>query len=313
MKKIKDCSALEEVSLIVRLSNVQIKKTTTDDPYASMIAFDGEDKIDAKMWKFTPELKEKLVSGEVYVATGRMKEYQGKLQLNIVDIRKVEESDHVDLSIFYEKAKVDQNELMTYIDQYFKKINNVILKNIVSIILKNHLDQFFEHPAAVTMHHNYYGGLAYHTYCMLRLADAYLELYPFVNRDLVYAGVILHDVGKIRELSGPKGTEYTKEGKLLGHISLGANEIYEIAKELNVEKSEEVLNLLHIILSHHGELECGSPKEPMTPEAMLIHFLDLTDSKMAALEPEVEKTKKGEYTSPIASFDRRIFYIPNVE
>ena len=117
-KKIKECQPLEEVSLLVRLSNVTIKKTNTDADYASMIAFDGQDKIEAKMWKFTPELKEKLVSGEVYLANGRMKEYQGKLQLNISDIQKIDASDEVDLSIFYEKAKIDQEQLIHYINEY---------------------------------------------------------------------------------------------------------------------------------------------------------------------------------------------------
>ena len=114
------------------------------------------------------------------------------------------------------------------------------------------------------------------------------------------------------ELSGPKGTEYTKLGKLLGHISIGANEIYASAIDLGLEKTEEVINLLHIILSHHGQLEYGSPKEPLTAEAELIHLLDFGDSRMASLEKEVVKTKKGEYTSPITAFDRKSFYIPDI-
>lgn len=313
MKKIKECSALEEVELILRLSDVQIKKTTTNVDYASMIAFDGTDKIEAKIWKFTDDLKSKLVSGEVYVVNGRMKDYQGKLQLNILDIRLVDENDNVDLNDFYEKAKISKEDLAKDINDYFQKIQNIHLKNITSVLLKKHLDDFFEYPAAVTMHHNYYSGLAYHTYSMLKLSDVYLNLYPFLNKDLVYSGIILHDLGKLIELSGPKGTEYTKAGKLLGHISIGANEIYANACDLGIEKTEEILNLLHIILSHHGELEYGSPKEPLTAEAELIHLLDYSDSRMASLENEVLKTNKGEYTSPISAFDRHVFYIPNIK
>ncbi|MCI5939576.1 MAG: HD domain-containing protein [Bacilli bacterium] len=315
MKKIKDIltSNNEEVELILRLSDVQIKKTSTNEDYASMLGFDGEEKIEAKIWNFTDDMKKALVNGEVYKVVARTKQYQNRTQLNVLSIERIPNDGSVDLTSYYEKAKIGSNELASKINDYFKKIDNAILQNIVSILLKRHFDDFFNYPAAVTMHHNYYSGLAYHTYSMLKLSDAYLAQYPFINSDLVYSGIILHDIGKLYELSGPKGTEYTKMGKLIGHISLGANEIYSVAKELNVEDSEEVLNLLHIILSHHGQLEYGSPKEPMTPEATLIHFLDYCDSKLAALEPEVEKTKKGEFTAPISSFDRKNFYIPNLK
>ena len=313
MKKISECSPLEEVSLVLRLSDVQIKKTTTNADYASMIAFDGVDKIEAKMWKFTDDLREKLVSGEVYVVDGRMKDYQGKLQLNITSIRQVDENDHVDLESFYEKAKISSEDLAKNMNEYFKKIENEYLKNIVSVLLKKHFKSFFEFPAAVTMHHNYFSGLAYHTYSMLRLSDVYLEMYPFINKDLVYSGIILHDLGKLLELSGPKGTEYTQIGKLIGHISIGANEIYATALDLGIEKTEEVINLIHIILSHHGQMEYGSPKEPLTAEAELIHLLDFGDSRMASLEKEIIKVKKGEYTSPITAFDRKSFYVPKID
>lgn len=315
MKIIKELmtSNNEEVELILRLSDVQIKKTSTNEDYASMIGFDSEEKIEAKIWNFTDEMRNTLVSGEVYKVIARTKQYQNRPQLNILSIEKILDDGNIDLSKYYEHAKIDGNTLATRINDYFRKIDNVILQNIVSILLKKHFDDFFNYPAAVTMHHNYYYGLAYHTYSMLKLSDIYLEQYPFINKDLVYAGVILHDIGKITELSGPKGTEYTKMGRLLGHISLGANEIYEVAKELNVEESEEVINLLHIILSHHGQLEYGSPKEPMTPEALLIHLLDYSDSRLAALEPEVTKTKPGEYTGSISSFDRKSFYKPNLK
>lgn len=315
MKKISDLvsSNNEEVELLLRLSDVNIKKTSSGDDYASMIGFDGVDKIEAKIWSFNDEFKELLVNGEVYKVKARTKQYQNRTQINILAIEQVLENDGYDLSMFYEKAKFSSDELAKKINEYFMKINNQTLKTVVSVLLKKHFNDFFNYPAAVSMHHNYFSGLAYHTYSMLKLSDAYLELYPFINKDLVYSGIILHDLGKIVELSGPKGTEYTKKGKLLGHISLGANEVTSVSTELGLEDTEEVINLLHIILSHHGQLEYGSPKEPATPEAALIHFLDYNDSRLAALEPEVNKTNKGEYTQPIAPFDRRIFYIPNIK
>jgi len=315
MKKISDLvsSNNEEIELILKLSNVVIKKTSSGDDYASMIGFDGIDKIEAKIWSFTDELKNILVSGEVYKVFARTKQYQNRTQLNILNIEKIIDDGTIDLSAFYEKAKIGAEDLARNINGYFLQIKNKVLKSVVSILLKKYFNDYFNYPAAVSMHHNYISGLAYHTYSMLKLSDAYLELYPFINKDLVYSGIILHDLGKLIELSGPKGTEYTKKGNLLGHISLGANEIYSVSLELGVENSEEIVNLLHIVLSHHGQLEYGSPKEPMTAEAALIHFLDFNDSRLATLENEFSKLEKGEYTQPILAFDRRSFYIPNIK
>lgn len=313
MKKIRDFSPSEEVhGLVVRLSNVQIRKTTTNADYASMLAYDGEETIEAKIWAFNEEIREKLDSGEVYAASGRMKDYQGKMQFTITDIRLITEEDDIDLSLFYETAKIDYRELQTLIEKYVKKITNPILKDLTIGLLKKHYVNYFSFPAAVNMHHNYNSGLAYHTYSMLKLSDTFLELYPFLNSSLVYAGILLHDIGKLIELSGAKGTEYTKKGKLLGHLVISSNEVHLMATELGVEESEEILALQHVLLAHHGQLEFGSPKEPMIPEAALVHFLDLTDSKMAALEKEASKTPPGEFTQPILSFDRRVFYIPKM-
>lgn len=314
MRKIADLvtSNNEEIELILKLSNIVIKKTTSGDDYASMIGFDGNDKIEAKIWTYNEEIKRELVSGEVYKVLARTKQYQNRTQLNILSIEKVS-SEEYDLSMFYERAKLTSEDLAKQINGYFMKIDNKILKSVVSVLLKKYFNEFFEYPAAVSMHHNYYSGLAYHTYSMLKLSDAYLELYPYLNKDLVYSGIILHDLGKIIELSGPKGTEYTKKGNLLGHISLGANEVYKTSCDLGLEDTEEVVNLIHIVLSHHGQLEYGSPKEPLTAEATLIHFLDYNDSRLATLENEVNKTQKGEYTQPIPAFDRKSFYIPDIK
>ena len=192
-------------------------------------------------------------------------------------------------------------------------IENTVLKEVTSNIISRYYTPFFNHPAAVSMHHNYISGLAYHTYSMLMLAGAYIKQYSFLNSDLIYAGIILHDIGKVIELSGAKGTEYTFEGKMLGHISIGSNIIYATARDLGYEHTEEVTLLNHIVLAHHGEMEFGSPKEPLIPEALVIHLVDLSDSKLAALDKEFAKIKKGEFTQAMNQFDRKSFYYPNID
>ena len=181
MKKINELalSNNEEVELILKLSNVVIKKSSSGDDYASMIGFDGLDKIEAKIWNFTDEFKNLLVNGEVYQVNARTKQYQNRTQLNILSLNKIIDDGTVDLSMFYERAKLSGEELAKSINGYFVKISNRVLKSVVSVLLKKYFNDFFEYPAAVSMHHNYISGLAYHTYSMLRLSDAYLELYPF--------------------------------------------------------------------------------------------------------------------------------------
>ena len=310
--KIKDYSFGSDVNdLVVRLSDVHIRKTTSGADYASMLAYDGTDTIEAKIWSFSDDIKNKLSNGEVYKVVGKFKDYQGKMQLNITDIELA--GDDIDKSAFYEKAKINLDELKQSILDTIDLIENNVLKEVTSNIISRYYTPFFSHPAAVSMHHNYISGLAYHTYSMLNLANAYIRQYNFLNKDLIYAGIILHDIGKVIELSGAKGTEYTFEGKMIGHISIGSNIVYATARDLGYEHSEEVTLLNHIILSHHGEMEFGSPKEPLIPEALVIHLVDLSDSKLAALEKEFGKTKKGEFTQAMNQFDRKSFYYPNID
>ncbi|NLH53932.1 MAG: HD domain-containing protein [Acholeplasmataceae bacterium] len=309
-KKIKDFSPSDKAVLILRLSDIQIRKTSANADYASMLGFDGTDLIEVKIWALTDEKRELLKNGEVYELSGTMKDYQGKMQFNVSELRVLDDSE-IDKSQFFEYAKMSEEELKEGIVAYINKIDNQVIKKLVFATLKQFFPDFFRHPAALSMHHNYFGGLAYHVYSMLVLGDSFLELFPYLNRSLVYGGIILHDIGKMVELSGPKGTEYTKEGNLLGHIAIGSNILYKTACDLGLEKTDEFFSLQHILLSHHGLLEYGSPKEPLIPEAVLIHILDYSDSRMAALEKEVTTTLPGEYTEPILAFGRKRFYKPD--
>ncbi len=316
--KIKDYKPLDKATLVLKFSDLSIKKTTSGQDYASFLGFDGVSMIEAKIWALNEDTKAILKSGEIYVASGMMKDYQGKMQFNISEIRLATDDDLYDEGMsrddYYERAKLDVNVLAEALNHYANSISNQILKELVTSILKEiGPENYLNYPAALSMHHNYYSGLAYHVYSMLTLSDAYLDLYPFLNRDLIYSGIILHDIGKLKELSGPKGTEYTKVGNLLGHISIGANMIYAKAKELGYEETDEVISLLHIVLSHHGVNEYGSPKEPQMAEAVLVYLLDFSDSRMAALEKEIPQTKEGEFSNQIGAFDRKNFYKPDIK
>lgn len=308
--KIRDYQPSDKATLILRLTECQIRKTPANAEYASMIGYDGSDLIDVKIWALTDEIKSQLKNGEIYELSGVMKDYQGKMQFNVKELRLVGD-DEVDKSVFYATAKMTEAELKDAIEAYVGKIENDVIRTTVATALARYAD-YYTHPAAVMMHHNYISGLAYHTYSMLRISDAYLAHYLFLNKDLVYGGIILHDIGKLVELSDAKSMEYTKKGQFLGHIAIASNILHSVATELGYEDTEEVLMLQHIILSHHGLLEYGSPKEPATAEALLVFLLDFADSRLAALEKEMENTEKGEYTNFISALDRKSFYKPKI-
>lgn len=313
MKKIKDFNIGDEIETVLRLSDISIRKTSSNADYASLMGYDGEELIDIKIWSLDETKKNILKNGEIYLVNGKLREYQGKPQLNISDLRMIDESDDIDTSAFYEYARLTKEELMENINQYIDAIENPILNHIVTSLIKKYHHQFFTHPAALTMHHNYHSGLAFHVYTMLVLSDSILDVYSYLNKDLLYAGIILHDLGKVLELSGPKGTEYTLIGNLIGHITLCTNEIYRISYEMGVEETDEVLSLIHLIISHHGQLEYGSPKEPLIAEAVVLNLLDNVDAKLASIEKEVSNTKKGEFTNSLPIFERKSFYVPNLK
>ncbi len=212
------------------------------------------------------------------------------------------------MGVFYEYAPVDPNETKRIIETYIGKIQNKIIKEIVDVIYKKNEKDFYLYPAATKFHHAYIGGLSYHTSTMMKLTDGFINVYPVLNPDLLYAGIFLHDVCKVSELSNYAGPEYTKEGKLLGHITMGVKEIEVIATELGYRGTEEVLLLEHMILSHHYYGNYGSPKKTNIPEALILHFIDNIDSKMTVLHETLDQMEPGEFSAPIGVLDREKYY-----
>lgn len=310
-QKIAECKAGDKPIMTLKLTNIQIKKTSTGGDYASLVGFDGTDRIEAKLWSLSPEQRERLKSGEIYDCIGVVKDYQGKLQYNISDFTPTTD-ENLDRSLFYEHAVISTAELEKAISAVIDSIVQPELRLITISLIKKHYKEYFLHPAAVTMHHSYTSGLAYHVYSMLTLAEPFLTLYPFLSADLVHAGIILHDIGKLEELTDAKTLEYTPEGNLLGHIVIGVALVREEADALSIGNSDAILALEHIILSHHGTKEFGSPKEPQICEAEVVHLVDYADSRMAALDREMKDVTPGTFTAPIPAFDRRSFYVPRL-
>ena len=209
---------------------------------------------------------------------------------------------------FLPSASMSLDELKICIFNSINRIENPIIKEITLRLVEKYHDSFFIYPAASRMHHAYVGGLAYHSIGMLKLADGFIENYPYLRRDYLYAGIILHDIGKAIELTGIQGTEYTLDGQLLGHLVLGALEINKMACKLGVEEKNEVRLLEHMLISHHGQPQFGAAKRPATPEALALWYIDTIDSKFRVLGEELEKTEFGSFTDTIGVLDKIKIY-----
>lgn len=238
-----------------------------------------------------------------------------ELILKTVNIKNIEDALQDDeltkiLDHFYVYAPLPMKTIKKGIESYLNRIESKVLKDITTSIYKAHEKSFYMHPAATKFHHAYVGGLSFHTLTMLQLIDPFIEIYPYLNRDLLYAGTILHDMSKIDEISGVDG-EYTKEGLLIGHLVMQTSMIDLVAHKLNYEKEEEVLLLKHMIISHHGQFNFGSPKKPQIGEALLLWFIDTIDSKFTVLGETLKETQEGSFTNMISVLDKMRFYKAN--
>lgn len=301
----------DDVNFPALVEGLQLRYTPNKSAYYSASLSDGEQIVDARIWDIGIVDNNNMEKGSVYYFEAHINEYAGKAQFVIKSARIVKE-DEIDKRDFYRSAPLTEEHLRKEIKRYIGYIVNPILKKIVVEMISRVSNEYFTYPAAMSMHHNYASGLTFHTYSMLKLADAYLDIYPGMSKDLLYAGTIIHDIGKTKELSGVYGTSYTNDGNLLGHIVIGLQMLSSVASSLGIENTEEVRVLSHLIASHHGELEFGSPKEPGILEAYALHFMDIADAKMAPIAAEVIKVEKGKSTGPIGSIGRRTIYRPEI-
>jgi 3'-5' exoribonuclease len=272
---------------------------------------DQSGEIDAKIWDVTTELEEMYKEGAVVKVEGELHDYRGRLQLKLKQIRLATEKDEVNFDDFFARAPLSKEELFESITKYINNMENEKIRKLTDFLVSKHQKEYLEYPAATKNHHEFVSGLAYHVHCMLRLGESIANLYPSINKDVLYAGIILHDLGKVTELSGPVSTKYTVEGNLLGHISLMAIEIGNAAIELGIE-GEEITVLQHLVLSHHGKYEYGSPKLPLIKEAEILHYIDNIDAKMNMLDRALERVEPGDFTERVFALENRSFYKPKL-
>ena len=262
--------------------------------------------------KIGHELGASIRIGHVYSFEYESYENSERIVNNVINYSMIDSFDLVKKDdiyrSFYQKSPISLDDSIKEVYKYLDLIENKIIKDITLSLIEKYKDQFFIYPAASKMHHAYVGGLAHHSIGMLHFADGFIENYPYLNKDYIYAGIMLHDIGKAIELTGVANTEYTLKGQLLGHLVLGAMEIDSMAKELGYSNADEALMLEHMLISHHGQPIFGSAKKPMTAEALVLWYIDTIDSKFRVLGEELAKTESGSYTENIGVLDRQKMY-----
>ena len=303
IKDLKDGMSITDVFLVKDYTK---RVTSAGLNYLTITLQDSSGVIDAKKWEIAANDLDIIKIGAIIKIRGEVLDYKNKLQIKVLSVEKVD-SDDESLKNLLIESPVPKEILVQKFRNIYSSVKNPDCRAILDEIFKKYYDKFLDYPAAVKNHHEFYHGLIFHTVSMCEIADFIASHYEDINRDLLISGCILHDIGKVVELSGPVATKYTDEGNLLGHLTIGMSIVREAAEKLNI-KSEVPMLLEHMILSHHGKLEFGAAVLPSTKEALLLSMIDDMDAKMMMLEKAYENVKEGEYTERLFALDNRAFY-----
>ncbi len=306
-KKVIDFKEGEHLELDLLVAGLVKGTTNSGAPYLSLILQDDSKDIEAKIWDVKPEIAREMEVGKVFHFEFDVIKYRQNLQLKITKVLPLIQSE-IDKSRFIFKSPIKKEALREAVQASINRIKDPIIAKLVVALLNDYGEAFYEYPAASKIHHSFIGGLATHVKGMLEVGSALCEIYPQVDYDYLCAGIILHDLGKIEELSSPIVTEYTTKGKLLGHISILQAKLTKIGEELKLADSEELMLLRHMVLSHHGHLEFGSPVKPMTLEAELLYLIDNIDARINTITKALDQIKEGEFTPKMFALENRSFY-----
>ena len=276
--------------------------------YMNLELRDSSGNINAKKWEVTPDEESLLVTGNVVYIEGEVLKYREALQIRISSVKKVENED-IDVAKFMKNQPVPKEELINRFNKHLESIQNEDCRKILDYLIKRLSPKLFDYPAAVSVHHDYASGLLMHTVSMADLGSYLANYYEDVDKDILLSGILLHDMGKTIEFEGPVVYKYSIEGKLLGHISIMVSEIRRAAEGLKIT-SEVPMLLEHMVLSHHGYPDFGSPVLPMTKEALLLSLIDNLDSKMVIVSKALENVNPGEFSQKVFPLDNRMIYKP---
>src|SRR5271165_1121272 len=280
----------------------QVKPKKNGEPYLALTLGDRTGQIEAKMWDNVEDSMDAFEQEDFLKIKGLLNKYKNRFQITIHKLRRMSDSE-VDFADYLPKTTKDVDGLWLTLSEFVDSFQDPHLRALVQAFMSDPeiAAAYRNAPAAKTLHHAYIGGLLDHVVSLFRSCDLVCRNYPQVNRDLVMTGVFLHDIGKIHELTYNRSFSYTTRGQLLGHMIIEL-EMLQAKLALVPDFPNELKILLeHLIISHHGEYEFGSPKLPMFPEALLLHYMDDLDSKMEAMRAHFER--EADLESPWTSYN----------
>ncbi len=292
------------------VKSLEVKKTAKGVPFLDLILTDSSGEIGAKLWDYKEEIHGNIKLNSLIKVRGTVSMFNDALQLRVERVRLATESDAVRMEDFVPSADYSGEAMYDYIFNTVSSFENAQLKKLTLTILEKNKEKILYWPAAFKLHHAIRGGLLYHTLSILKMAEAMCEIYPAIEKELLFSGVILHDVAKIDEFDVAETgvvSGYTVEGTLIGHLVRGAMNIEKIGEELGIDK--ELLMLVeHMVLSHHGEPEFGAAVRPMFLEAELLSQLDLMDARIYEISQAVSETEAGSFTPRQWALENRKLY-----
>lgn len=311
---VKDIQSGQQIQDIYMVTQPVLRNTAKGDLYIAMYLSDKTGRVNSRIWQASEEIYQSIPSEGFVLIRGKSELYQGSMQLVVNEVKPID-PEQVRITDYVPRTEKNIGEMYEQAKAILGTIENGDLKRLVKAFLDDSelMKQFCIAPAAMQMHHNYIGGLLEHTLSMLNVAVALFPLYPKIQKDLVLTAIFLHDIAKTQELSYKVSFSYTDRGQLLGHIIQGTQMITQKADDLKMDGepvNPNVLDaLLHIIVSHHGQYDFGSPKLPCTPEAFMVTYIDNLDAKMnqTANLIETDQGDGGNWTSYQKSLETRLY------
>ncbi len=304
---LKEGDWVEEIYLV---TSKQVSTAKNGVTYLSLKLADKTGEIDGRLWDNADEVAGKFEREDFVRIKGIASNYQGSMQIKMKTLEKVDDS-RVDIACFLESSSRSADDMAKELKALAALVQNGYLRQLMNAFLDDavFLEAFKRVPAAKTLHHNYIGGLLEHVLELIKLVRDVARHFPSVDADLLTVGAFLHDIGKVRELTVKKSIGYTTEGRLLGHISLGYEMITEKVNAISGFPQELGMLLKHIVLSHHGEYEFGSPKRPKIQEAIIINYLDDLSAKINNFQATLKKENvaAGEWTGFSKMHDRYLY------
>jgi 3'-5' exoribonuclease len=306
-----DLEPNQTVTIFVLVQSKEIRFKRSGEPYLSLRLSDRSGRLEAKMWDGVAEVASSFERDDVIKVQGVVQLYRDKLQMTVQRLRPAQEAE-IDISDYLPRTARDIDQMFQVVRGTVERMQNPHLRQMLEAFLDDEeiASRFRTAPAAKTLHHAFIGGLLDHVVSLLNLARLNAENYEFIDLELVQAGVILHDMGKIEELSYRRAFGYTNVGQLLGHITIVLRMLDQKCRQIPDFPPKWKMLVEHMILSHHGKYEFGSPKLPMFPEALLLSYLDDLDSKLESMRASLAEDSHGgdEWTAYNPSLERMLLH-----